>query len=506
MSLWKAGRNDQALAALSDAIGLNPGYAEAYNCRGIVLVSIGRPHDALLSFNRALELKPEYAECHNNLGIVLQDLGRLDEALVSFDKATGLKPDNARAHNNRGTTLGELRRSGDALISYDRAIALAPTYAEAFYNRGLALHDLRRFDEALASFDRAILLRADYAEAHHNRGALLQDMQRVADAVDAYGAAIRLRPDRIESRVNQSYCYLQTGRFAEGWMLHEWRRQLPGTLAGRTFPQPSWLGREDVTNKTLFVYWEQGFGDTIQFCRYARALKDRGANIIMSVQDPLYRLLAPMSPRIKVIHQADVPARFDYHCPMVSLPLAFGTLLQTIPSEPSYISSDDRLRQNWEERLPAKSKARIGIAWKGSAAHRNDRYRSIDIDLLAPLFSTDAHWVSLQHDGRHPTSPSPSLLASHDGHWEDFADTAALIDCLDLVVTVDTSVAHLAGALGKPVFVLLPFNSDWRWLLHRDDSPWYPSARLFRQSQTEPWQDVILRVGAAVSEFIRSYS
>ena len=370
----------------------------------------------------------------------------------------------------------------------------------------MALHNCKRFDDASASFDQANALRPDYAQAHHNRGAVLQDLQRLDDAIRAYGRAIALHPDGAESYVNQSYCYLQMGRFEDGWPLHEWRRKLQIPVGHRSFRQPLWLGTEDISNRTLFVHWEQGFGDTVQFCRYGTLLRAKGAKVVMSVQDPLYWLLMQMSREIEIVKQSEVPASFDCHCPMMTLPFALGTTLTTIPSQSRYIFSDERLRRIWEGRLPLKTKPRIGIAWRGSATHKNDRYRSIDLDVLAPRFSPDAHWVSLQQDSEHSdkSSPWPPQLISDAGTWTDFADTAAMIDCLDLVITVDTSVAHLAGAMGKPVFVLLPFNSDWRWLLNRDDSPCYPSTRLFRQKHTESWEEITFRVGEAVSQFIQS--
>ncbi len=508
VSLHNLGNYDHALEAFDAAIAVDPGYAEAYNYRGIVLVILERHQEALTSFNKAVALKPDYAECHNNLGIVLQDLGRWDEALASFDRAIALKPDNARAHNNRGAALSDLRRIDDALLSYEKAIALDPSYAEAFYNRGMVMHDAKRFDEALVSYDKATALRPDYAEAHHNRGAVLQDLLRLDDAIGAYDKAIKLRPERAESYANQGYCYLQMGRFEDGWALHEWRKKLQTPVGARTFAQPLWLGREDISNRTLFVHWEQGFGDTIQFCRYGKLLNARGINVVMSVQEPLYRLLAQMSPQIGIVNQTEVPASFEYHCPMMSLPLALATTSGTIPAEARYIFSDERLRQTLDAHLPAKTKPRVGIAWRGGATHKNDRNRSIDLEVLAPLFSDDAHWVSLQYDGGQSEKASGRLpqLISYPGMWKDFADTAAMIDCLDLVIAVDTSVAHLAGAMGKPVWILLPFNSDWRWLLHRDDSPWYPSARLFRQKPSQSWGYVIARVRAAFSEFIQSRS
>ena len=507
LSLRRLNQFDQALEAFDAAIARDQAFAEAHNARGIVLAGLGRAEDALVSFDHALKLKPDYAECCNNRGIVLQEVGRLDAALASFDEALALQPDNARVHNNRGTVLSELQRWDGAVIAYERAIALEPSYAEAFYNRGLVLHDLRHLEDALASFDKAIALRGGYAQAHHNRGAVLQDLLLPEEAVGAYAAAIRLSPDEAESPAesfsNQAYCYLQMGRFEDGWRLHEWRKKLPRPVGHRSFAQPLWLGREDISSKTLFVHWEQGYGDTIQFCRYGRVLETMGARVVMSVQDPLYRLLSQLRPPIEIIREAEVPQHLDYHCPMMSLPLALRTTLQTIPAAPHYLASDPELRQDFESRLPARTRPRVGIAWSGSASHKNDRNRSIDPAMLAPLFSVDAQWISLQYDAGPPPHPKLQSVAAP---WRDFADTAAVLDCMDLVVTVDTSVAHLAGALGKPAFVLLPFNSDWRWLLQRDDSPWYPSLRLFRQNYAESWEGVISRVRASVWELIQSRS
>jgi tetratricopeptide (TPR) repeat protein len=508
ISLQQQRNYDQALAAFDAAIALNPAYAEAHNSRGTVLANLDRHRDALKSFNKAIALKPDYAACHNNLGIVLQELTLSEEALVSFDRAIALQKDNARAHNNRGAVLNDMNRTSDALISFDKAIALDPSYAEAFYNRGLALHDAKRFDDALVSLDQAISLRPEYAKAHHNRGAVLQDLRRTEEAIVAYDSAIALQPDRAESSINQAYCYLQMGRFEVGWSLHEWRKKLPVPVGDRSLPRPLWLGREEISGKTLFVHWEQGLGDTIQFCRYVKLLRARGADVLMSVQEPLYRLLTQMTPEIGLIRQNETPTKFDFHCPMMSLPLALGTTLTTIPAERRYIFSDHNLRSSWEARLPAKTRLRIGVVRRGSATHKNDRYRSIDAEALASLSSADVQWIALSHDSEQPDKVSPGLRQhfSCAGALQDFADTAAVIDCLDLVITVDTSVAHLSGAIGKPVWILLPFNSDWRWLLDRTDSPWYPSARLFRQDHGESWRDVILRVRSELARFVQLHS
>ena len=311
-------RFDEAIAAFDGAIALQPNYAEAHNGRGIVLANLNRVADALASFENAVALKPDYAEAYNNRGMILQDLARLDEALASFDLAIAIQADNARAHNNRGVALQDLKRFADALASHDRAIALKPDFAEAYYNRAMALHALKRFDEALAGFGKAIALRPDYAEAYHNLGVLLQDLKRVDDAIAAYGTAIALKPDNAKSHFNLGFCLLHLGRYEQGWPLLEWRLKIEELSGRRSFAKPRWRGGEDISGKTLFVYREQGLGDTLQFCRYGRLLQARGIKTVMSVQEPLYRLLQQLSPHVQIVHDGALPATFDYHCPLMS--------------------------------------------------------------------------------------------------------------------------------------------------------------------------------------------
>ena len=506
-ALKDEGRLAEAVAAFDNAIALKPDYAQAYNGRGIVLAHVSRLAEAAGSFDRAIALKPDYAEAHNNRALVLQDLGQFEEALISLDRAVALQPDNARAHNNRGVVLHGLMHDDEALASHDKAIALKPEYAEAHYNRGIVLRELDRLDDALASFDRAIALKRDYAAAHNNRGTVLLDLGRLEEAVAAFDAAIALTGGFAEASVNKSYCLLQMGRFEEGWRLHEWRKKTERPVGHRSFSQPPWLGNEDITNKTVFVHWEQGFGDTLQFCRYGRLLRARGANVVMSVQEPLYRLLSHSMPDIRFLKDDVVPAAFDYHCALMSLPLAFGTTLQNVPAAVPYLFADDEGRKTWEDRMPTPtpSKPRVGLAWSGNAKHKNDINRSVGLATLAPILGIDVHWVSLQKEIGDIDRP---LLENfrHISHYgkllNDFSDTAALIAAMDLVITVDTSVAHLASAMGKPVWMLLAFRADWRWLRDGDDCPWYPTVRLFRQQTPRAWDGVVARVGAALTDFV----
>jgi hypothetical protein len=495
-----------ALVAFDQAIVLRPGHTEAHNGRGIVLAGLQRFEEAIAAFDRAITLKRDYAEAYNNRGLIQQDVNRLEDALASFDQAIALKPAEARMHKNRGAVLEDLKRFEDAIDSYDRAIARKPDYADAYNNRGLALQNLKRMTEALASFDKAIAFGPDYAEAYSNRGVVLQDLNQLDAAVADFDKAIALRPDFAEAASNQSYCLLKMGHFERGWQLHEWRKRVARPVGNRALPRPLWLGREDISSATIFIHCEQGLGDTIQFSRYAKLLAQRGANVVMSVQEPLRALLKHMDPAVQIVTGDQVPSLFDYHCPLLSLPLAFGTTLQTIPSERRYIVSDEALRRSWNARLPSATKKRIGFAWRGNPTHRNDQNRSIDLGAFAPLFVTDSHCIALQK-GLAPGDAAflaarPQVVCLGD-QLQNFSDTAAVIDDLDLVIAVDTSVAHLAGAMGKPVWILLPFNADWRWLTVRDDSPWYPTARLFRQAKIDSWTDTIERVRAALSDFVR---
>lgn len=499
-------RFHEALAAFDRAIALKPDYAQGHNGRGIVCANLDRPAEALAAFDRAIVLKPDYAEAHNNRGIVLQELIRCDEALASFDRTIALQPANAQAHNNRGTTLYALRRLEDALASQDKAIALKPDYAEAYYNRAVVLHDLKRFEDALADFDRAINLKPDYAAAYNNRGALLQDLKRLDEALASFARAIACAGPFPEAYVNQSYCLLQMGRFEEGWRLHEWRKQTEIPVGNRQFPQPLWLGAPDLTDKTIFLHWEQGIGDTIQFCRYGAVLQARRAKVAMSVQEPLFRLLRQADAGMEILRGDEVPAAFDYHCPLMSLPLALGTTLATIPGTRPYLFADRHLSEAWDARLPPRSKPRIGIVWSGNAKQKNNRNRSMALAALAPLLSADAHWISLQKelaDGDAGLLAKFPQLIHYGDALTDFAETAAIIDRLDLLISVDTSVAHLAGAMGKPAWIFLAYNCDWRWLCDRTDSPWYPSVRLFRQQEPDRWASVVARVKAALADRYR---
>ena len=531
-TLVNQGRSDEALNAFDKAVQLKPLDADLWRNLGSVLIEVKRPADAILSFQHALKLNPRHWDAANKVALVLyqserfeealpyynlcdelepnhfqtlymraltlQKLGRLDEALADNKRALAVRPDDAEALFNRGILLQELKRSDEALASYDRALAVRPDYAEALNNRGIILRGLKRFDEALANYDRALAVRPDYAEALYNRGITLDELKRFDEALASYARALHARPDYVEAHWNEALLRLLTGDFSRGWAKYEWRWKNESlAMPKRNFAQPLWLGEDAIDGKTVLLHSEQGFGDTIQFCRYVPLVAARGARVIAEVAGPLQELMSNLSGATQVISKGNPLPDFDYQCPLLSLPLAFGTRLETIPSPTPYLHAPAQASKAWQARLGPKTRPRIGLAWSGNAAHKNDQNRSIGLQFLSPLLDIGATFVSLQKDVRDADAAflreREDILHFGDA-LKDFSDTAALISNLDLVISVDTSVAHLAGALGKPVWVLLTYVPDWRWLLDRDDSPWYPTARLFRQNDARTWDDVIARV------------
>jgi tetratricopeptide (TPR) repeat protein len=496
------GRHDEAATLIAAALQQRPNEAVALANYGAVLNALRRFAETVASCDKAIALKPDHPESFNNRGVALKELGRTEEALASYDKAIALRPAYAEAFNNRGIALRELKRTADALVSYDQAIALRPNYAEAYNNRGVALIELKRFDDALTSYATAITLKRSYAEAYNNSGAALYLLKRDDEARACYDRAIAFDAHYADAHWNKAQLTLLQGDFVSGWADYEWRWKIASAAPVHDLPQPLWRGGGEIAGKTILLHSEQGLGDTIQFCRYASLVAERGARVILEVQSPLKRLMADLPGAAQVIATGEPRPHFDFHCPLLSLPLAFGTRLETIP--PSCLRAPAASGE-WTT-IPER-RPRVGLVWSGNPAHKRDQDRSILLRAMLPLLDSGATFVSLQKDVRDSDAillkERSDILDLRD-HLGDFADTAALISQLDLVISVDTSVAHLAGALGKPVWLLLNDVPDWRWLLGRDDSPWYPAARLFRQDATCDWGKVIARVHEALREFVAS--
>ena len=491
-------RWDEALASFERAVAIQPRFADALYNRGVVLGEMKRWDDALQAYARALEIDPDNARVHNNRGNVLQKLRRQNEALQSYERALQLRPDHPEVLNNRGTVLRELRRWDESARDYRRALSLRPDYPEALSNLGLALKEMNRPEEALASCDRALELRPDYPEAANNRGFVLHDLRRWDEALASYQRAIDSRPDYAEPRWNMALLQLLRGEYARGWELFEWRWKTEDIAPQfRAFAQPPWLGKEDIVGKTLLIHSEQGLGDMIQFARYVHEVVERGAHVVFETPAALQALMASSFPEARVVARNTPNADFECQVPLASLPLAFGTTVETIPARVPYLAVDAARRQEWDERLGPRDKPRVGIAWAGNPAQRNDHNRSMAFRHFAPLLEMDFEFHCLQKDlrpGDREALARFARLRRWDDELRDFADTAALANALDLVISVDTSIAHLAGALGRPTWILLTAMADYRYLLDRDDSPWYPTARLFRQARVGDWDAVVERV------------
>jgi len=472
-------------------------HIEAFR-EGNALQEVARFAEAVASYDRAIRLKPDYSEAYRNRGNALKQLGRLAEAVASYDHAIALRPSVA-SYTNRGNVLRELKRTEEALQSYERAIALDPRYAEIHNNCGSALQELGRFEEALASYQRAIDLKPAYAEGHSNLGVALTKLGRVDEAIAAFDKAIALKGDYPEAIWNRGLAHLLAGRFASGWRDYEARKKARAPVGNRSYPKPLWLGDAPLSGKTILVHWEQGFGDTIQFSRYAALLADADARVLFAPQRPLKRLMETLDPRVQIVDVDEPLPEFDFHCPLMSLPLAFGTEPRTIPCTQPYLHVDGEKASAWRDVLGERTRPFIGVAWSGR--DKPDRTRSIDFRRFTALLDDRYQFVSLQKDVNEEDRPflAAAKMIHLGDDLGDFADTAAICSLMDLVISVDTALAHLAGALGIPVWLLLPNVPDWRWMLDRSDSPWYPTMTLMRQRQRGDWDETLRQVRSALA-------
>ena len=501
-ALKELNRLDEALESYDRAISLRSDHAAALSNRGVVLHKLKRMDEALKSFDRALTLQPNYVDALNNRGNALHESKRFGEALDNFDNALKFRPSYSVALNNRGMALQELKRLDEALDSYDHALKQRPDYVEALYNRGIVLQELGRSEEALESYDQALRLRSDYVEALINSGNVLKGLNRLKEALESYDRALKLRPDDVNAHWNKSLLLLLIGRFTEGWKGYEWRQKKSDTWTERDFPGPEWQG-DTSPGTRLLLYAEQGLGDTIQFARFARMLAKRGLVVSLEVQRPLKGLLDGLE-NVTIFRRGENSPPYKAHCPLMSVPFVLQMGLDDIRAEaPPYLAARQDLVERWRTRLPTNG-LRVGITWQGDPKGKADLGRSIPARAFAPLARMEGvTLISLQkNDGVDQLRdlPADMRIVSFDDldrGPDAFLDTAAIMMNLDLVITSDTSIAHLAGALGRPVWVALKHVPDWRWMLERSDSPWYPSMRLFRQSRPNDWDGVTSEMAAA---------
>lgn len=502
----QAGKLEEGVQLLGRSLEIAPNQPITLSNRAFGLLKLNRPREALEACDKALAIKQDYAEAHYNRGAALTALKHPQEAVASYERAVALKPDYAEAYHDRGNALlTGLNRPEEALASYDSAISIKPNYAEAYHNRAAALTRLNRFEEAVNSCDRALALKPDLAEAHYHRGSVLTELNCLHEALASYDRALAIKPDLAEASFNKSILKLLHGEYEEGWQLYEWRWKTRQFSIVRNFTQGLWLGNESIVGKTLLIYPEQGLGDYIQFCRYAQLAQELDANIVLEVPPPLISLISTLPGHFKLVEQGQPLPQFDLRCPLMSLPFAFKTTLASIPGKVPYLYANDERQSNWRSRLGAKKRARVGLVWSGSSRHHNDRNRSIPLALLQPILSLPLEFHSLQQEIR---AGDASLLEKfnnvqlHHEHLIDFSDTAALILEMDVVITVDTAVAHLAGALGTKVWILLPCVPDYRWLLRITHSRWYPSAVLFRQEAIGDWRGPVGEIAARLHDFM----
>jgi tetratricopeptide (TPR) repeat protein len=494
----RAGALDRAAEIYGQVLAAAPAHFDALHMLGVVHLHRGEAREAADLILKAISVDARQPAAYGNLAVALMELMDFRAAIDFCDRALALKSDDVEALHTRGGALRRLGREGDARSSFDRALALQPGHLPSRISRGALLRDLGEPDLALTDLDAAVQAGPDVPLSHYNRGNVLKDLNRLPEAEAAFRNAISLAADFAEAHVALAESLFLLGRDAEAWPEYEWRwRTAKFQSVARAFTQPRWTGQGEVKGKTLLIHAEQGFGDAVQFARYVPLLKDRRANVVLQVPTPLAALMSRLPGVASVISNDDELPAFDMHCPLMSLPLA---LCQTAPA-PAYLSADPGRIEHWRAQL-GPGRQRIGLVWSGSTIHANDRNRSIPLWMLEPLLNADASFVSLHKDVREADRAAlgqfKSLVSVPLG---DLADTAALIAALDLVISVDTVTAHLAGALGKPVWILLPHAPDWRWGLSGTTTHWYPSAKLYRQPARGDWASVVARIAADAKAF-----
>jgi hypothetical protein len=491
-------KQEAAADAYSQAIQLNPSDATAYFYRGITLSALNRHDEAIASLNESIRIQPNHAQSHFALGNVLQTLSQYANSVDCYCKAIELNPCYAEALSNLGCALHQLKRYTEALHAFDQAISLNPQLADAYLNRGNTLQECVRFEEAVSDYEHAIRLKPDFALAHNNRGNAQHELLRLDEATASYHQALHIEPNLAETRWNLALSYLLLGNYETGWRYFEsrWHYHQSGLRLPQLSPSLVENAPRSLSNLKILVHAEQGLGDTIQFCRFLVCLQSCGATVYFDAQSALGSVFKTLAGVDAYIERDKTLPDFDFHCPLLSLPLILNTTIDTIPYSAGYLQSDPRKVNEWSERLGSKKRPRIGLVWSGNPNFKNDHLRSLTLDLLLPYLPVQFDYFCLQKELRKNDSQliKNSKIQFLGDEIVDFSDTAALCSLMDLVISSDTSVAHLAGALGKKTWMLLSYVPDWRWHLGRSDSPWYDSMKLYRQSADRSWTTVIERI------------
>lgn len=493
---------DAALQAYSKALAVNPEFEDAAFNKVNLLVRLER-WQAALDEVVASRFHSEHHPLRVYEALALGRLKRNDKGLLIIDKVLSHKPDYVEALHVKGTILASMGKSTLALPIYLRAIELNPNFASAMSDAGAIYAKSDRYDQALAMYARAIEAQPDHPDALFNYCVGFLHLGRCQDAIDMAERGLAYHPGHADMHWVKGAALLRSGELEKGWGELEWRFQaksLGSALVKPKCKQPTWNG-QPIHGKTIWVQAEQGFGDTIQLLRYVPLLFAKGARVLLSVQEPLIALCRPFKDYCVLIAPGEAIPVFDFYCPMFSLPLAFKTTLSNIPAQVPYLSSEPNLQCAWEAKLGPRKTPRIGLVWSGNPAFQNDEKRSVPLAALVSQLPSNCRYISLQKEVRKGDREvlKQSVIFDTSGDLHTFADTAALIACMDVVISVDTSVAHLASALAKTVWIMLPYSPDWRWLMERNDSPWYPTAHLFRQQNDLSWQSVLVRIGSKLS-------
>lgn len=485
----RAGQADRAEALYRAAVALNASHAEAHYNLGVLHHGQGKLPEATAAYRDAIFARIDYVDAYSNLATVMRDQGKLPEAEIFYRQALAYDPGHTLANSNFGVLLNDLKRSDEAKTAFQRAVVADPAYEWAYVNMASALLNIGEFGSSIANCRRATLLQPTLAMAHHNLGAALKAENRIDEAISAFREAIRVRPDFGEAHFALGQVLLMQGQYEEGWREYDWRWTLAdyGWLRNihGAFEQPRWRG-EDISAKTILLYAEQGLGDAIQYVRYVPALVRRAGHVVLAVHPPLLPLFAGLD-GVEVVALDQVPLPpFDTHCPLMGLGEMFGTRADTIPAEAPYLSPDPAKVEQWRKRIGAGG-FKVGIVWAGNPTQMGDRWRSPRLAAIAPLFSLPGvQFVALQKGpGRDDLKqlPLPGNVLDLGDEIKDFADTAGIMAGLDLMITSCTAPLHLAAALGVPTWAVIPYAPHFLWQLDRDDSPWYPTLRLYRQDR-----------------------
>jgi tetratricopeptide (TPR) repeat protein len=537
------GQTSEAIGHLQKATQFGPNYSSAHDNLGVALASAGRFHEAASCFRRALELNPNNASTMVNLGSALSKQGLIQEAAAAYFDAVRMQPGSAPAHYELGNTLAKLNRMDAAVASlreairlrpkyseawnnlgnllnklgqlaeaercFRQAIAIKPNYSRALANLGVALTEQGRLDEAVATLEHLVQIDPTFAEGHNNLGVARMKQGRLDEALADFETSLRLKPDYAEAPKNRAIAWLQQGDYARGWPAFESRWQSK-EYPKYSFNAPVWDG-SPLAGRTILLHAEQGLGDTMQFVRYAPLVQQRGGRVIVQAQRPLLPLLSRSTGIDQLIAPDEPIPAIDCYASLMSLPALLGTTMETVPHEVPYLATDPLLVEKWKRELAAIDAFKVAIAWQGNPDYRGDHLRSIPLREFAPLAAvSQVRLLSLQRGHGAEQLAEPLLAFNVQTFDEDFdrsgafLDTAAVMQAVDLVVTSDTAIAHLAGALGVPVWVPLPYSPDWRWMLERSDSPWYPTMRLFRQKTVGRWDNVFAEIADALRDRVNN--